>query len=63
MSHPDSQIVNALKHWKSKDSNLHHHLCELLSGASTTELNGLAHFERVSDYFKRISMSQKESLT
>lgn len=63
MSQSDSQIVNALKQWKSKDSNLHHHLCELLTNASGTELNGLANFERVSDYFKRISMSEKESLT
>ena len=55
----DEQIITYLKGCREGNTSLHDHLCELLTSLPSDQLNGVAHFERLSEYFKKVRFEPK----
>lgn len=50
----EDQITTFLRQCQSQNSNLHDHLCEMLTKIPSDKFNGVIHFERISESFKKI---------
>lgn len=62
MPKEDTEVVTALKKYLSPSGNLHDHLIDVFANIELLhpKVNGLEHFERVSEYFKNVRFNPSE---